>query len=186
MYIIVGLGNPGKKYDSTRHNIGFEVLDYMAREFSMPIIKPKFKALISEGRISGEKVILVKPQTYMNLSGESVMSIVNYYDVPLEKVIVVYDDIDTELGKIRIRKKGSGGTHNGMRNIISLLGKDNFPRVRVGIGQPVNRALVDYVLERFTKEEVIYMEDAVVNASKSIVTILKEDVDKAMNAFNKK
>lgn len=186
MYIIIGLGNPGKKYESTRHNIGFEVLDYMAREFNMPIIKPKFKALIAEGRISGEKVILVKPQTYMNLSGESVMSIVKYYDVPLENVIVVYDDIDTELGKIRIRKKGSGGTHNGMRNILSLLGKDAFPRVRVGIGQPVNRSLVDYVLERFKKDEVTYMEDAVINASKSIVTILKEDVDKAMNAFNKK
>ncbi len=186
MYIIVGLGNPGKKYESTRHNIGFEVLDYMAREFDLPIIKPKFKALISEGRIAGEKVILVKPQTYMNLSGESVMSIVNYYDVPLENLIVVYDDIDTELGKIRIRKKGSAGTHNGMRNIIYLLGKDNFPRVRVGIGKPTNRALVDYVLERFTRDEIPYMEDAVINASKSIVSILKDDIDKAMNDFNKK
>ena len=186
MYIIIGLGNPGKKYESTRHNIGFEVLDYMAREFDMPIVKSKFKALIAEGRIKGEKVILVKPQTFMNLSGESVMSIVKYYDLDLENVIVVYDDIDTELGKIRIRKKGSGGTHNGMRNIISLLGKDNFPRVRVGIGQPVNKPLVDYVLERFTKTEIGYMEDAVINASKSILTILKEDVDKAMNEFNKK
>lgn len=186
MYIIVGLGNPGKKYESTRHNIGFEVLDFMAREFDMPIIKPKFKALIAEGRIAGQKVILVKPQTYMNLSGESVMSIVNYYDVPLENLIVVYDDIDTEMGKIRIRKKGSGGTHNGMRNILALLGKDNFPRVRVGIGKPENRALVDYVLERFTKNEVPYMEDAVSNSSKSIICILKEDIDKAMNDFNKK
>ena len=186
MYMIVGLGNPGKKYDSTRHNIGFEVLDYMAREFSMPIVKPKFKALIAEGRIAGEKVILVKPQTFMNLSGESVMSIVKYYDAPLENLIVVYDDIDTELGKIRIRKKGSGGTHNGMRNIIALLAKDDFPRIRVGIGKPVNKELVNYVLERFAKDEIPSMEDAVVNASKSIIAILKENVDKAMNDFNKK
>lgn len=186
MYIIVGLGNPGKKYESTRHNIGFEVLDYMARENNMPIVKPKFKALIAEGRISGEKVVLVKPQTYMNLSGESVKSIVNYYDVPLENLIVIYDDIDTELGKIRIRKKGSGGTHNGMRNILLLLGKDEFPRVRVGIGKPVNRELVDYVLERFSKAEIPYMEEAVINASKSISAILKDDVDKAMNDYNKK
>lgn len=186
MYIIVGLGNPGKKYDSTRHNIGFEVVDYIGRKFDIPVTKPKFKAHIGEGRIGSEKVILVKPQTYMNLSGESVMSIVEYYDVPMENVIVIYDDIDTEMGKIRIRKKGSAGSHNGMKSIIYLLQDDSFPRIRMGIGKPDNRQLADFVLDRFTKDEIPYMEDAIKNACDSVEIILKEDIDKAMNNFNKK
>ena len=154
MYIIVGLGNPGDKYEKTRHNVGFNVIDLLAKEYSIDVSKLKHKALIGEGRVGTEKVILVKPMTYMNLSGESVVDICNYYNVDLENVIVIYDDIDLDVGKIRIRKKGSGGTHNGMRSIIKCLGSNEFPRVRVGISKPKNgQDLADFVLSRFAKED---------------------------------
>ncbi|BEP27895.1 aminoacyl-tRNA hydrolase [Helicovermis profundi] len=185
MYIVVGLGNPGKKYSGTKHNIGFETIDYMARKYDIKVIKSKHKALIGEGIIENEKVIFVKPQTFMNLSGESVMKIVNYYDIPLDKLILIYDDIDTELGKIRIRKKGSAGTHNGMKNIIYLLNDDNFTRIRIGIGKP-SRDLVDYVLSGFKKEEIPLIEESVITASNAVASILKDDVDKAMNLYNKR
>ncbi len=185
MYVIVGLGNPGKKYDGTRHNIGFEVIDYLSVKLDAPVNKIKHKALIGEGRLGTEKVILVKPQTYMNLSGESVMQVLSYYDVPMEKLIVVYDDIDTEPGKLRIRKKGSAGTHNGMRNIIFLSKNDQFPRVRIGIGRPQNgRDLADYVIGRFSKEESKMMISVVKNAGDAIETILTDGIDLAMNRFN--
>ena len=150
MYIIVGLGNPGDKYEKTRHNVGFNVIDLLAKEYSIDVSKIKHKALIGEGRVGTEKVILVKPMTYMNLSGESVADICNYYNIDLENLIVIYDDIDLDVGKIRIRKKGSGGTHNGMRSIIKCLGSNEFPRVRVGISKPKNgQDLADFVLSRF-------------------------------------
>lgn len=185
MYVIVGLGNPGKKYDGTRHNIGFEVLDYLSVKLDIPVNKIKHKALIGEGRLGTEKVVLVKPQTYMNLSGESVMQVLSYYDVPMENLIVVYDDIDTEAGKIRIRKKGSAGTHNGMRNIIFLSKEDNFPRVRIGIGRPQHgKDLADFVIGRFSKEEAKMMIPVVKNAGDAIETMVTDGVDLAMNRFN--
>lgn len=185
MYIIVGLGNPGKKYDITRHNIGFEVVDELGRQNNIKITKTKFKSLIGEGQIHGEKVLIMKPQTYMNLSGEAVMKAMNFYNVPVENLIVVYDDIDIDTGKLRIRKKGSGGSHNGMRNIIYLLKQDTFPRVRVGVGRPhPNQPLADYVLERFSKSEQEVLIPVIKDAVSAIETMIKEDVDLAMNRYN--
>lgn len=185
MYVIVGLGNPGKKYDITRHNIGFEVVDEFARQNSIKMTKVKFTAVVGEGNLYGEKVLVVKPQTYMNLSGESVMKILDYYNLPLEKLIVVYDDIDVDTGKLRIRKKGSGGSHNGMRNIIYLLKEDGFPRVRIGVGRPENgQNLADYVLGRFSKAEQEVLIPIVKDAVSAIETIIKDDVDLAMNRYN--
>jgi len=185
MYVIVGLGNPGRKYNVTRHNIGFEVVDEFARQHRIKMTKVKFKAVIGEGNIFGEKVLLVKPQTYMNLSGESVMKIMDYYNLPLENLIVVYDDIDIEPGKMRIRKKGSGGSHNGMRNIIYLLKQDTFPRVRVGVGKPQNgQPLADYVLGRFTKDEQNLLVPIVRDAVSAMEVMIKDDVDLAMNRYN--
>jgi len=133
MYIIVGLGNPGKQYENTRHNVGFNIIDILADEYGISVNKMKYKALIGEGRVGTEKVVLVKPVTYMNLSGESLAEIYNFYKVDTSNIVVIYDDIDLDVGKIRIRKKGSGGTHNGMRSIVKCLGTTDFPRVRVGV-----------------------------------------------------
>lgn len=184
MYVIVGLGNPGKKYENTRHNIGFITVDYLADELGIKINKIKHKALIGEGRIGGKKVILVKPQTYMNLSGESVREIADYYKVEMDKLIVIYDDIDIDMGTVRIRKKGSAGTHNGMKSIIRLLGDDNFPRVRIGIGKDANIPLVNFVIGGFKKEEVEPMEKAVVHAAKGVMSIVEDGLDLAMNRYN--
>lgn len=184
MYIIVGLGNPGRKYDGTRHNVGFEVVDRLSREHKITLDKIKFKALVGEGHIGSEKVILVKPQTFMNLSGESLMQIVNFYKLPLDKLIVVYDDIDTDFGKLRIRKKGSSGTHNGMRNIIYLLNNDNFPRIRIGIGKPTRGDLRDFVLRRFDKAEAEIMDEVYDRAINAVSLIVEGQVDNAMNRFN--
>ena len=136
MYIIVGLGNPGKQYENTRHNVGINVIDILAEEYGISVTKMKHKALIGEGRVGTEKVVLVKPVTYMNLSGESLAELYNFYKVDTSDIIVIYDDIDLDVGKIRIRKKGSGGTHNGMRSIVKCLGTTDFPRVRVGVSKP--------------------------------------------------
>lgn len=184
MYLIVGLGNPGKKYELTRHNIGFEAIDRLANELGIQVSKTKFKALIGEGHYNGEKVVLAKPQTFMNLSGEAVMAMMAFYNVKPEELIVVYDDIDTDPGKLRIRKKGSAGTHNGMRNIIYLLKSEEFPRVRIGIGKPMHGDLADYVLNRFSKEEMTVMGPVLDNACKSIQSIMTEGADIAMNKYN--
>lgn len=185
MYVIVGLGNPGKKYDITRHNIGFEVVNEFARTNQIKMTKTKFKSLVGEGIVCGEKVIVVKPQTYMNLSGEAVMKILDFYNLPLENLIVVYDDIDVDAGKLRIRKKGSGGSHNGMRNIIFLLKKDGFPRIRVGVGRPTNgQNLADYVLGRFSSDQQALLIPIVKDSVSAIETIIKDDVDLAMNRYN--
>ncbi len=185
MYIIVGLGNPGDKYAKTRHNVGFNVIDILAKEYSIDVSKIKHKALVGEGRIGTEKIILVKPVTYMNLSGESVVDICNYYNIDLENLIVIYDDIDLDVGKIRIRKKGSGGTHNGMRSIIKCLGSNEFPRVRVGISKPQNgQDLADFVLSRFSKDDEKAMQESYENASKAIECTIRENLDLAMNKYN--
>lgn len=186
MYLIVGLGNPGKKYELTRHNIGFETVDLLSKRLDIPVNKTKFKALIGEGRIGTERVVLAKPQTFMNLSGEAVVAMMNFYGVDPEHLIVIYDDIDTAPGKIRIRKKGSGGSHNGMKNIIFLLKKDDFPRVRIGIGKQVHGDLADYVLSRFSKEEIPVMGEAIDKAAESVLVMIEKTVDEAMNQFNAK
>jgi peptidyl-tRNA hydrolase, PTH1 family len=185
MYIFVGLGNPGGRYESTRHNIGFETIDYFSRKHQISVRKIKHKALIGEGRIHGIPVVLVKPQTYMNLSGESFRSIIQFYKVPLENVVVIYDDIDLECGRLRIRKNGGSGTHNGMRSILSQIGSEAFPRIRMGIGKPAFGDLADYVLGRFRGDEIPLMENAVMQASDALEVIIKDGVDKAMNLFNK-
>jgi len=146
MYLIAGLGNPEKKYEATRHNIGFETVDLLCHKNGIALNKLKHKALFGEYNVGGQKVIVAKPQTYMNLSGESVVELMNWYKVPMENLIVCYDDIDLEFGRLRIRKNGSAGTHNGMRSIIYLLGRDDFPRVRGGIGRaPAGWDLADCV-----------------------------------------
>src|SRR3712207_228719 len=186
MYIIMGLGNPGKKYENTRHNVGFDVIDELANRMGISIDKIKHKALIGEGRIGSEKVILVKPQTYMNLSGETAISISQFYKMDLENFIVVYDDIDLDIGKLRIRKKGSAGSHNGMKSIIKCLGSQDFPRVRVGVSKPEpGRDLADFVLSRVPKERQSDMDSAIDRAASTVEEIIKSDLDMAMNKYNR-
>lgn len=184
MYIIVGLGNPGKQYENTRHNIGFITLDQIADKHSISITKIKHKALVGEGRISGQKALLVKPQTYMNLSGNAVREIMEYYKEDTVNLLVIYDDIDIAPGSLRIRKKGSAGTHNGMRSIIYDLQSDNFPRIRIGIGTDRRMPLEKYVLGGFTREEKPLLENAVGQAVKAVECFVADGIDKAMNEYN--
>ena len=185
MYVVVGLGNPGKKYEKTRHNVGFDVIDILAKEYNISVTKIKHKALIGEGRVGTEKVLLVKPQTYMNLSGETLIDIYKYYKIDLSNIVVVYDDIDLEVGKIRIRKKGSGGTHNGMKSKTKCLGSNDFPRVRVGVSKPeVGQDLADFVLSRFRKEESDNINEALEKAAYAIDSIIRENIDMSMNKYN--
>ena len=184
MYIIVGLGNPGRRYEHTKHNIGFITLDFLAERHNIKINKIKHKALIGEGIICGQKTVLVKPQTYMNLSGNSVREVVSYYKPQMENLIVVYDDIDIPKGNIRIRKRGSAGTHNGMRSVIYDLQDDGFPRVRIGIGGERRMRLADYVTSGFHKEEKKQMEGSVIRAAEALECILSSGIDKAMNEYN--
>lgn len=185
MYIVVGLGNPGKQYEKTRHNIGFNVIDNLAVDNNISVTKIKHKALIGEGRIGNEKVLLVKPQTYMNLSGETLIDIYNFYKIDIENIIVIYDDIDLDVSKIRIRKKGSGGTHNGMRSIIKCLGSNEFKRVRVGVSKPkAGQDLADFVLSNFRKEESENVKIGIDKAKNSVEEIIKVSIDSAMNKYN--
>ena len=182
-FLVVGLGNPDKKYLNTRHNVGFEMVDVLASYFNIKVNKVKCKALIGEGRIEGSSVILAKPQTYMNLSGESVMELCNYFKIPFENVIVMYDDISLDVGRIRIRQKGSAGGHNGMKNIIYHLQTDDFTRVRFGIGQPVGD-LSNYVLSNFSKDETKLLIESAKNVPEIIELIISGDILKAMNKYN--
>lgn len=188
MYLIVGLGNPGREYNMTRHNIGFHTIDYIAEKLNVKVNKLKYKALFGECVIGGEKVYLVKPQTYMNNSGISVTDFVNFYKIPVENVVVINDDISLETGRIRIRKKGSAGGHNGLKSIIYMLKSDAFPRIKMGVGAPGNKNydLADYVLGRFTKEEIPVMEEAIIKAYKSAEEIIKNGAEAAMNKYNGK
>ncbi len=188
MFIIVGLGNPGKDYKNTRHNIGFDVIDTLAEIAGIDVIEKKHKAIIGKGVLDGQKVILVKPQTFMNLSGESVRDIIDYYKIDEEQeLIVVSDDISLDVGMIRVRKKGSAGGHNGLKNIIAHLGHDTFMRIKMGVGEkPKGYDLADYVLGHFTQDERKIMDQAAKSAAEAIRMMLCGDVDKAMNAFNKK
>ncbi|AOY75504.1 aminoacyl-tRNA hydrolase [Clostridium formicaceticum] len=185
MHIIVGLGNPGKKYDGTRHNIGFDTIDLLAHRHGIKVNKLKHKALYGEGFWGGEKVLLAKPQTFMNLSGESLRDMVEFYKIDKKNLVVIYDDIDIEVGALRIRQQGSAGSHNGMKSIIYLLQSDAFPRVRIGIGKPKFGDLADYVLGRFSKEEVTSMRETVEKAAEAVETIVKEGIDLAMNRYNR-
>lgn len=186
MYVIAGLGNPGKKYENTRHNMGFITVDQLAEKHDIKVDKLKFKALVGEGRIAGQKVLLVKPQTYMNLSGESIREVMHFYKLEPENLIVIYDDIDIELGALRIRKFGSAGTHNGMKSVVYQLQSDRFPRIRIGIGNQKKGDLVDFVIGGFSKEEVPVLEETVTKAVGAIECMLESDVDIAMNRFNTK
>lgn len=188
MYIIVGLGNPTKEYHNTRHNIGFDVIDKLADMYSISVLEKKHKALVGKGIINGSKVILAKPQTYMNLSGESVRELVDYYKVDEEtELIVIYDDISLDVGQLRIRKKGSAGGHNGIKNIIQHLGHDVFPRIKMGVGEkPKGYDLADYVLGHFKKEERVIMDDSIITASKAIELMVIDEIGEAMNQYNKK
>ncbi len=187
MYIIVGLGNPGKQYENTRHNVGFNVIDILAEEYDISVTKMKHKALIGEGRVGTEKVVLVKPVTYMNLSGESLAEIYNFYKVDTNNIVVIYDDIDLDVGKIRIRKKGSGGTHNGMRSIVKCLGTTDFPRVRVGVSKPEpGRDLANFVLSKFAPDEVADLKEGLEKSVLAIDSIIRENIDLAMNKYNGK
>ena len=188
MYIIVGLGNPKKEYDNTRHNIGFDVIDALAEDNRIGMTEKKHKAIIGKGIVGGQKVILVKPQTYMNLSGESVRELIDYYKVDeTEELIVISDDISLDVGQLRIRKKGSAGGHNGLKNIIMHLGHDTFQRVKMGVGEkPKHFDLADYVLGHFSKEERIVMNDSIKDACKAIEMMINDDIDGAMNIYNKK
>ena len=184
MYIIAGLGNPGKKYENTRHNMGFIAVDLLAEEFGIKVDKLKFKSLVGEGRIAGQRVLLMKPQTYMNLSGEAIREAVNFYKIEPEELIVIYDDIDIPTGTFRIRKKGSAGTHNGMRSVVYQIQSDQFPRIRVGIGSEKKVDLIHYVTGGVSKSEKELLEDALVKAAKSAACIVEKGIDKAMNEFN--
>lgn len=183
MFLIVGLGNPGREYEDTRHNIGFKVIDNIAKEYNIEINRQKFKGIYGEGFINNKKVMLLKPSTYMNLSGESIQEVMNFYNLKNDEVIVIYDDISLEVGKLRVREKGSAGGHNGIKSIIAHLNTDIFPRVKVGIGQP-DIDLVRYVLGKFTNEELRILNESIDASTKAVEEILNSDVKTAMNQFN--
>lgn len=187
MFVIVGLGNPGLKFDSTRHNIGFEVIERLAYEHNIKVDRKKHKALVGQGIIKGYKCLLVKPQTYMNLSGESVREIMDYYNCDLEELIVVYDDTSLDVGNLRIREKGSAGGHNGIKNIILQMGTKEFLRVKVGVGQkPPGWDLADWVLGRFSKEDTAEIVSMVKTSAQAVESLIIDGPKVAMNQYNAK
>lgn len=188
MYLIVGLGNPTMKYNETRHNVGFAALDRVAEQYGIDVDRRKGRAYAGKGLISGVKVILAKPQTFMNLSGESVRALVDYYKIKTEtELIVIYDDVSLDVGQLRIRKKGSAGGHNGIKNIITNLGTENFCRIKIGVGEkPPRIDLADYVLGRFSKNDRIWMHKAFDLAAEALELMVHGEVDQAMNNFNRK
>ena len=188
MFIIVGLGNPGKQYENTRHNIGFEAIDALIDAYNVPYSGKAHKAMYEKGSIGGQKVILAKPMTYMNLSGESVRELVDYYKVdPETELLVIYDDVSLEPGNIRIRKKGSAGGHNGIKSIIAHLGTQNFQRIKIGVGEkPKNWDLADYVLGKFSDEDKKMLEESLKNTIKATELIVMDEIDEAMNLYNRK
>lgn len=188
MYVIAGLGNPGKEYENTRHNTGFSVIDVIAEKNGISVLEKKHKAIIGKGYIDGQKVILAKPQTFMNLSGESLRELVDYYKIDEKnELIVIYDDISMEVGQLRIRKKGSAGGHNGIKNIISHMGHDVFLRIKVGVGEkPKEYDLADYVLGHFTADEKKKIIASAGLAEQAVRLMIRGEADAAMNAYNKK
>ena len=188
MFIIAGLGNPTLQYRGTRHNVGFDVIDTLAEKYNIAVETRKSRALIGKGIIAGQKVLLVKPQTYMNLSGESIGELVSYYKVDEEQeLLVIYDDVSLDVGQLRIRRKGSAGGHNGIKDIIRHLGTDVFPRIKIGVGEkPKGYDLADYVLGHFSREEREMMEEGYQKAAEAVEMILAGELDEAMNVFNRK
>ena len=188
MFIIVGLGNPTLQYRGTRHNVGFDVIDTLADKYNIAVETRKSRALIGKGIIAGQKVLLVKPQTYMNLSGESIGELVSYYKVDEEQeLLVIYDDVSLDVGQLRIRRKGSAGGHNGIKDIIRHLGTDVFLRIKIGVGEkPKGYDLADYVLGHFSREEREMMEEGYQKAAEAVEMILAGELDEAMNVFNRK
>ena len=188
MYIIVGLGNPDRQYRNTRHNIGFDVIDAIAEKNRITVGERKHRALIGKGFVGGQKAVLVKPQTYMNLSGESVREVIDFYKIDEKnELIVISDDVSLDVGQIRIRKKGSAGGHNGLKNIILHLGHDEFHRVKMGVGKkPEGYDLVDYVLGHFPKEEREIMDESAGRAADAVEVMITDGADAAMNLYNKK
>lgn len=186
MYIICGLGNPGKQYEDTRHNMGFMTVDVLSSRFGIAVTKLKHKALLGEGRIGSEKVMLVKPQTFMNLSGESLRPLMEFYKESSAHLIVVYDDIDIALGSIRVRAGGSSGSHNGMRSLIYNLQYDDFPRVRIGLGDHGDIPLESFVIARVPSEDRSVLAESVKRAADAVVCIVEEGVDAAMQKYNHK
>lgn len=183
MYIIAGLGNPGKEYAGTRHNVGFDAIDCLVEKYNVNLNKLKFNSVYGEININGEKVMLVKPVTYMNRSGIAIDEIMKFYKIPVENLIVIYDDIDIPVGTLRIRPNGSPGTHNGMKSIIQHVGT-NFPRIRIGIGRNPQMDLADYVLQRFSKDDAEKIHPIMEKAVEAAIEIIKSNVDTAMQKYN--
>ena len=185
MYLIVGLGNPEEEYSNTRHNMGFNTINKLAKQYNIEINKSKFKSLYGNGIIEKEKVILLKPQTYMNLSGTAIKEVMDFYKINKEELIIIYDDIDIEPGIINIRKKGGPGTHNGMKSVVNEIKTQDFTRVRVGIGMPSNKSdLINYVIGKISKDDIEKLEDGTTKAKDALIEIIKNGVDTAMNKFN--
>jgi len=185
MYLIVGLGNPEEKYSNTRHNMGFDVINELSKECDIKVSKSKFDAFYGMGEIKGEKVILVKPQTYMNLSGESVIKFKKFYKISNKNIIVIYDDIDLKIGNIRLKAKGSAGSHNGMKSVVENLNTEDFIRVRIGIGSPKNKDdIINYVIGQIPKREREILDQSILKAKNSVIEILENGINIAMNKFN--
>ncbi len=185
MYLIVGLGNPETDYANTRHNMGFQVINKLAKEYGFDIARTKFNSKYEKAMIEGQKVILVKPQTFMNASGEAVIEFVNFYKIELDKIIIIYDDVDIEPGKIRIRKSGSPGTHNGMKSVVHFLNSEDFPRIRVGIGKPdENTDMIEHVIGAIPEEEKTQLVAGIEKAKNAIIALLKNGIDVSMNQYN--
>ena len=185
MFVIAGLGNPGGKYEKTRHNVGFQVLDRLAGKYNIEINKKRHHAFCGTGIMEGTKVLFVKPQTFMNLSGESIQEMIQFYKIEMENLMVIYDDIDIEPGIIKIRKAGGAGTHNGMKSVLQALNTQNFKRIRVGIGKPKNKEdLVEYVLGAIPEEEKSKLDKGTELAKEAVIEMIKNGIDIAMNQFN--
>ena len=187
MYLIIGLGNPESDYANTRHNMGFDVINEISKKCDIKVSKSKFNALYGMGEIENNKVILIKPQTYMNLSGESIIQFKKFYKISNKNIIVIYDDIDLNIGDIRLKAKGGAGTHNGMKSVVHFLQTEDFTRIRVGIGAPVYKdTMIDYVIGPIPEEEKPILEEGVNKAAEAVLDILKNGIDKAMNVYNAK
>ena len=185
MYLIVGLGNPENEYANTRHNMGFDAINHLSRKLNINVNKEKFKGIYGDTILNGEKVILLKPQTYMNLSGESIIQFKQFYKIQPENIIVIYDDIDVDVGKIKIRKKGGPGSHNGMKSVVKELKSEDFPRIRVGIGKPMfKEMMIGYVLEKLNGNEREILEESTKLAANAVYDIITSGIDKAMNMYN--
>ena len=185
MYLIVGLGNPEEEYARTRHNMGFDTINKISEKYNINVNKSKFNSLYGTGTIENEKVILLKPQTYMNLSGEAIRDFMHFYKLSSEDIIVIYDDLDIEPGIIKIRKKGGPGTHNGMKSVVHEIQTEDFSRIRIGIGNPeYKNDLLNFILTRIPDEEYKRLEEAQGNATKAVVEIIKNGIDTAMNKYN--